>query len=775
MTALQGPQLDPITSVPRGPRPHGEQDFVKRTPHNIAYKTGSKTIIQKPGPTTFEEAQAWYDAQIPYENLAHIEDIAARAVFYVRERKRIFHDQTLPLRRRWRIINHMLHGNSVANFWALEELHVPELYKMLETMVPRIVDSIMDFDPPFTVVGRQRLDRAVEDILAAFLDYQMDEAKVRKILEPTVRCMLTYQFAAWKIDWERQFEWGVDVKIEEKHYPGQVNPEYHFTRNPRYKMKFDGPRVRLIDPFDFLIDLSALDAQDALFIGDSHDATQNELLQKSELGLYKNVNKVWQTTPQNEDTNSVSYDKWARSVASKFDQHRRDPKGSPKIYRETELHCKFDLYGDGQEIDCILNVVNDAVCVRAIENFYDKKFRPYAIARAAKEGFDFFNVGPLDHAVRLNEELDQHRALWLEGAKLKVCPIIVTEDDSDLPESLFGIRPGSVLHAPGKITQLTVSGNLEDVVMTEGTLRRDIEETVGSPRVWEGTGGGDAQTATEINRKIEEGNRRLKGYVRAFSDQIAESLQIIYFLNGQFITKKQQFHALGKAAKNLGKYLNVNPMHFQHEIDFEFKGLASMHTMGLRASALANYLQIAFPWYQVVKPNVDVAALLQDFYRLTVGIRPEDEIIKIPTPLDQLVLPEEENMMLMGGNPVEVDPLDDYETHQPSHINFYEEHKGKMTEEAKRATEEHIMNHYVQRERNTMQQQASMMSSPNVVQFPGADEDGQQSPVATEGGDMGGQQATTSPGESAGPESLFKIGVPGRQQGIFQSANQMRA
>lgn len=772
MTVFLGPQLDPVTSVPKRPYP-GPGERAGRSPkaHDRAYKEGTVTLREKPGPVSFEEAKAWYNAQIPYENLASDPGIAERAVRYVRERKRVFHDNTLVLRRRWRIVNHMLHGNSVANLWGLEDIHVPEIYKMLETIVPRVVDAILDFDPFFAVRGREEMDRAVEHVLAAFLDYQLDEAKVRRLVEPTVRCMFTYSFAAWKLDWDRQFEWGIDTDIEEVRSPGQVDPEYIIRKNKRYKMKYDGPACRLVDPFDFIIDLAATNAQDALFVGDTHDATYKELMQKGEIGLYKNIGDVYETAPYQEDHNNTAYDKFARAIASTYDQHRRDPVGSPKVYRETELHCKFNLYNDGEEIDCILNVVNDQVCVRAIENFYDKKFRPYAIARAAKEGFDFFNVGPLDHGVRVNEELDQHRSLWLESAKLSVAPLAFTERTADVPESLFGIRPGTVFQGVGKISFAGVPDTMRSVPFVQDTLRRDIEEITGAPRIFEATSSGEGATATEINRKIEEGNRRLKGYVRVFSEMIEDALQIIYFLDGQFLTKKQTFRVLGKQAKSLGNYANVNPMQFQNAIDFEFKGLSSLHTMGLRATALARFLEIMFPYLQMVPNLVNIPALAQDFYRLTVGLRPEDDIIKMPTDLSSLMPPEQENQMLMAGHAVNVDPLDDHDDHFESHFSFFEENHKKMTEEAKRLTQEHILTHEAVRRQSELEEVASRKMQPGVVQQAGLAE--QQSPTA--GGDMGGPEATTQPGEAAGPPSLFKIGTPGRDPATFQTENQARA
>jgi len=131
-------------------------------------KTGTFTIRDKAGPLTAEVAKQWLNQQIPYENIAGRDDGADQRIVKAVDRyKRIYQEKTLGLRKKWRYINHMLRGNSVSKVPGMADIHVPELYKRLETACTRIHEAVKAYSDWFKVQGREPMDKTQAALIDA--------------------------------------------------------------------------------------------------------------------------------------------------------------------------------------------------------------------------------------------------------------------------------------------------------------------------------------------------------------------------------------------------------------------------------------------------------------------------------------------------------------------------------------------------------------------------------------------------------------------------------
>ena len=266
--------------------------------------------------------------------------------------------------------------------------------------------------------------------------------------------------------------------------------------------------------------------------------------------------------------------------------------------------------------------------------------------------------------------------------------------------------------------------------------------------------------------QIEEGNRRIRSYVRSLSELLEDSLQITHFLNGQFLTRRQPFRVLGKRGKFVGEHSSVSPIHFQRTVDFEFEGVSSLHTMGLRSTALVKFMEISKEIRDKHPGSINELALIQDLYKNTVGLRSGEDIVRVPTPVDELLPPEQENLMLFSGQKVAVDPADSSDVHLPSHMEFLEANREKMSEQSVVAMEEHILNH----EWRDRQQEVQGAAGGETKAFAEGMTPEQQ--MAQAAGDMGDPSTQTPLGESSGPDNIHKMETPGRDHAFSQTDNQ---
>lgn len=705
----------------------------------------SVAIPRHDGPVTKEQAIAFRDAQIVYPNLASDDKVKDRVHIYVQQEVKAYEHKTETLQRRWRVLTHLLRGNSVARTTS-SDVHVPELYKMLETLVPRIEEAVLEYDPWFRLRGRDAEDRELTDLRAAWLDWQLDQMRWRDHVQPAIRSMLTYQVACAKVFWDTRW---VDVP-ERVPIEGDDGSIVRIeVKKPKPKITFDGPDIRLVDPFDLVIDTRATGAQDALYVGHYSYLTLGEIQHYAELGIFDKtaVGTLKDREPRNRTATEREWNKLARSVTEWAVEGYDRSKHGVKLFKVLDLWGKFDLYGDGREIESVITLVDGEVVVQARENFYDKKIRPFAIARAAKEGWDFFNTGPLDLAVRVNQEIDRHRGNALRAHDLEISPFVIVDDASDFPDSMLDVRPGKVFESPGDVTFGSIPSTLKDYPMVHAMLRQDMEEITGAFRLMQGQEGGN--TATEVERRLKEGNRRIKSYVRSFADMSEQLLRIMDSLNQQFIIKDHQFRVLGKRSKKLRDYAVIGPDTFLRDVDFEFLGIAELHTLGSRATGLMNYMQTMMPLIVQNPGEINALGMAKELYELTVGKLHSDENIKVPEDMEDLMDQVEENRLLVQGTLVEVSEGDDDVEHVRKMLPIMKSRQFfEMTEHAQYAFIKHREDHVKSFERKKARRAALEQRSQNQMLPPEA---GGRAGPATSPQAGGFSAAMTPGGETPGP------------------------
>jgi len=724
------------------------------------------------------EVTKWINRQIHYPNLADNPEIAERAVAFVRECRRYYDDRIHLIRRDWRLIALMMKGESLADVWGMDPVHSPEIYKAREAIVARVEEAVLNYRPPFRIKGRDKLDKQTSEVLQAWMEYRLYSMKFEDSVQPLLRMMLDNKLCVAKLGWDYRVEDRVHTEAKEVKDEAKGTVEYVISRHEREEIVCNQPFLRPLDTYDFLMDPDAVDEERASFIGDVSKIEKQEALALCELGIYKNRDAIMELSAHRDTAREVNRDKMARS-----DTHGRGRVGEqvphgPTPLEEVELWARFDLYGDGRPVECVINVLNEKVCTRVQENFYDRKFRPYAIARTSEDLYELFTPSALDHVIPLSIEKDQHRSLALQGHKLSVCPLGFSEKDSgDLPDSILDIHPGKFFAGAGKVEFTRVVDTLSSFFQIDALLENDVRDTFGAPKILDASSSEQGDTATEIERKIQEGNRRLKGIVRSFSRMFNRILILTHALDSQFVTKQERFRVLGKAAKALGDYALVSPMTFQHEIDFEMVGISQLGSLGLRATALANWLNMAAPFIQGDPSKYNVPLLLRDYYHLTVGTELEDDVVHAPKMLTMLMLPGEENELLRQGQQVAVEEMDPDAEHLRSHLaSRAEAARRNSPQQILEVHDMHIAAHLLQMQKKELQRAASQNAAPAV-------QTAMQPPGAAAGSPMGGMAspasqpsagqppARTPRRENPGPADNNKVSSPGRSTPYSQGDN----
>jgi hypothetical protein len=638
------------------------------------------------GAPTERETKRWVDVQVPYDNWAGKSELFDNEVLgFIKVLRSSFTQRMLSIYRRWIVNHYTANGNSPSAEFE-DDVHVPEIYKMLEAIKPRVEEAMFEYDPWLEVEGvKTEMDQFKALVVGSYIRRTLEMAGYRDLVAPTVQDSLLCQIAAIKVGWKQRLEDIIEPSVELL-FRDDGTPYYKVER--RYvenRLVDEGIELMQVDPFRLIIDLDAGQVKDVAFIGDESDQPLRELQKKADLGLLSKkaveALKAPQTIREREETYEPGdLARYSRSITAFWGQREHtDNDRTLERVRTLELHTWYNFKDGypgingptGKRLTGTHKVVITAVDDHLLQcrlNPYDKKYFPYGVARLNGNGHEMMAVGPFDNAVITNGQYDRYHSNVLRQHELAIAPIVTTGSDTDLPDTILGVRAGSVFRNVGDVNLIKAPDLPPSVQYMHNYYRREIEECTGAPRFWGGTGEG-GETATETERKLQEANRRLRGYIRSYSDMWRQVALIAYWMSAQFATQRQRFKVVGKASKQLGKYAQMTPDLMMEDIDLRFIGLDNLHTYGQRGTGMVQWMNQWGPLLPTMA-NVNTEELAEKTWQHMVGKDTVHSIFNAPTPQYMLMSQNDENLHLRRGQRVPVDPDDD----DAAHLQSMEEH-----------------------------------------------------------------------------------------------------
>lgn len=747
----------------------------------------TRTFRIGPKPLDKQRATAWLDAQINYENLAGDEEVALAARNFVVDKVRRFESKMAPTYDKWETIDFMLRGATLSTLLPGSDVHVPVLYAMVESIVPRIVEAITSLRPWFEVEGRDKQDKQRARKIQAWLRYQVDQTGLERKLEEMARTMVVYQSVIVKDCWDVRHREQV-VRDIERSVGTNGLPTFKVTPKLEEVQVYEGNRFDLINPFHFVCDTSKTCPQEMAFVGDSTMMREDDLRRMVEMGtfdanavdqlieagskragyggLLSNFGSIGQTHGQ----------QIVEEVLAGLDFRAAHKRSEPGEFRVYEIWATWRPETDDSKApfkEWVITVCGDQV-LRVQENFYDDKRRPYSVGRAAKEPFEFYNVGVLDHAVRLNEEIDDHRNLARLSHRLSLTPYGQVSENSDWPANLMDVDPGQLFRGQEPPSWIKVPSTLGELIPFEQMLRVDMEKATGAPEIFQGEG--QNNTATEVERKTQEGNRRMRRMVHSFADMLESLLRHFHQNTQQFLTYQRPFQVLGAQGAGMLDY-ELSPDDLGDPVDIIISGPERLASYGLRATQMSTWMQqygVLIPALQA-ENAINLPLLAKIGWERIMGEELGEEVIHVPERSDEMLSPQDENLILLMGQSVETHEGDDDAEHDQLHAAAQKYAEANEDQEAVRRIVQHRQMHRIQQRQKTARQQAAMNPTPGPFPSRG-DIATRHAPAEGRGYQptpdiAGGVTQTTPPRETPGPARPQSTGSPDRSPAAPQTAN----
>jgi len=363
--------------------------------------------------------------------------------------------------------------------------------------------------------------------------------------------------------------------------------------------------------------------------------------------------------------------------------------------------------------DRVIYLANGETPILDGPNPYDDKEIPFVAARCTVIDFQFFGMGILHPMKRPQEELNSHRMLMMQQARLNIMNVWGVDSQTGMPPGLENLRPGGVyeipFHAngnPGLVPLVKGTPLPREAYEIEDRIDQDIQTVIGMPGYRQQLNSKTATEATLESAMIESRSRlqALQGELN-YANEVA---RLFHSRRQQFLKNEgESFRILGPKG---AEYKHYTHQDIAGEYDFL---VAGQHVHASRDVMRQQLLQAI----ALIKgdPNLmqitDMPEVWQEFWKSMDYPYPE----RFYSPPPQRVLsPKHENIILLQGEWIDVETNDDHEEHVAEHSRALPEAQG---EEAMAQLQAHIDGH--NRYIKELQAQAPQQEQPGISGYSG--------------------------------------------------------
>ena len=712
-----------------------------------------------------------------FENLANRPELVEQAKYAVLTGLNDVFSVMEYLRNKWLILYRLYRGESLAVDFTFGRvrLHSPEPFKIVETIHPRLMRTVLGTNRWFKIFAEHYEHDANASCQEALCRDQFRAMNFHSVASRFFRSGLIYGTAIQKLWWRQDIKrraWRRGRRVPHPEIPGATKVEVEDVE--REELLFDGNCIDTVEIYDFLTSPLASCVDDAEWCADRSNWSISKVRQMGRLGMWKNLDELkdhpGSTTADLGDDQFKQMKNYSLGV---FDANQATKAPHLPHYKVIDWWGPLEIDGEWRECNVVMIEPESAQTVVLImENPFWHGKKPYHAWRPIDLDREFYGIGAIEMIARLSREKDMKRNLGMAAAQLEANPMFLVADDANIPQGQFVIQPGLAIRVPDpskSIAPLHVPKVSDSALKAESVLTMDIREAAGttSPSMGaEDPFGHGGKTATQHNAEIDMTNLRISDMIGNYDSQV------ITPMIEQMAWNNQQFTSIDKVIRDVGSIgikfqdrLMIRPIDLIGR--FIVRSLASFRllTKQTMVQQLTNLLDRVPVFAQLYGPTAIKGTKLMA-YILEHGfdiLNPE-EFISVPPDEAGLLTALEEHEMWYHGDVPPRHADDNDLRHAFGHLQeisserfaFLEQHDPATAAEARAHTADHLKKLALLKEQQEAmimkaQQAATMMNiQPPPMQgaglpqdnaIPGGDQNG-QSPVA---GAAGPNQAPGSP------------------------------
>jgi len=593
------------------------------------------------------------------------------------------------------------------------QIFVPQLRKNIEFAVRNLRRNLFPTDDYFSVEPVDTPETEAAEKLKRFIYWQlMNKVMLKRYVTPFLRQLCMYGWSPVKVVWERQkkkvytheketvpkYEMVMNnvTGLKERQYAGtdtiikQVEREIYVADNPTFLP---------VDIFSFYMwPVTAWDIDK-----DAHCTMEELSLGKSDLksmereGRYANVDKATRTMPKDDRADRrVTKEKRAQDAGISTNSDSMVP-----VWRPVEYWGKFDLFGDGNDIDCLITVDrNSNTALEVRQNPHYDQSPAYVVAKMDELIGEFYAYGLIQPLETLQYLLNDTTKQMNDVMLFSLSPIVAYDDGGILNSNKLQIAPGNKwpIH-PNDVAFLKPPDVSQSAVMTVQNTADMIDNFPGFEKI-PTTG---RRPATQVSAMQQDRGITILDWSENIECMVMNKfLKKCYMLNQQFLDDEVAFKVMGKDLERMSPEELIGDYHFY------WMGANNTQNMIVKSQQMLNGLEIMTKIPSTMEEQGDPWYVFKEWWKKGLGLDNADRITK-KIDLTEQLNPQQENYILALGKQLPVNPMDNDEEHIQWHLQAIQ--SPTLSEYVKSIIKFHIQLHYDKMTKNKMASQMSQMNS----------------------------------------------------------------
>lgn len=465
---------------------------------------------------------------------------------------------------------------------------VPYVFSIIESVVPRLTDTIFRQKPYLRPLPRTREDIPSAEAMQALLDYQMDKMNFKRKCTEWFKQAALYGTGVIKVIWKtkthtvtervpRPIENPLDV------YEALINGRH--MEMEREVTEYDGPYIEVVDIFDFYVDPFAEDIDDARYVIHRSLKSIQHLRSMARQGIYQNVGQL-EEAPQTPDHEAS--------------RRQMDIEQAQSPGEDDEMHEILEYWENGR----IITVADESVVLRDEENPYHHKKIPFVKVTDVQVPKEFWGIGEIEPNEKLQHELNTLRNQRIDNLSLAINNMLLVSEQSGIDPDDLVWQPNGIIwtnkpNVQEALQQIGPTNVSPSAYQEEEVIKQDMQETSGVVQYVKGVEPTGDATATEITSLQREANYRFVQKIRNMVDGLEKVGELMVALNQQLVSEDQYIRIAG----NHG----LQQLQPQQEGQFNFLEVSPEDIMGQFDMQVAS---------TSLEPNADRQVRRQQFLEL---------------------------------------------------------------------------------------------------------------------------------------------------------------
>jgi hypothetical protein len=625
-------------------------------------------------------------------------DLEQRALDFVMNAYNVYSSRS-GLEDKWRRNDELYNNIPVdKNYEGAANLFVPETRSACLTLIDFADEVLFATNPFFRLKGVGGYgDSERGKINSQIIQLQFEKARIRAKFRQFLENSVKYGFGIVKIPY----------KYKEKYIVADLKERNRLNKMVRNLLRFKDDsasiqeeeitkkRIALYDNIDFEVkdpfkmywDYYAKWEDQRCIIEKITDVTNHHLKLKEKEGIYFNIDKVI------DDQGTGTQDS-KTEIDGKY-PHYSELTGlsgnfniSNSNHELLEVWCNFDIDGDGVEEECLIVIADGKHVIRLEVNQFDIQEKPYLHnAWNFLEGTSL-GIGVPQLTERSQIALNDFTNQIMDNITQILNSMKIVDDLADIPDWQLKSRANGIIKSKTGVNavkelpiQKTANEGFKAVAMT----KEDIRQVSGATVSLQGLPARYETTATEIQTQTNSSSRGIFAKLRDIEDNIIkEMLRRLYSYNLQYMSKEDIIMILGeKAAKTIftteNNNLSTKEILFE-DYDFIPLGVTQIENKVIKGQQILNFLNIALG----LPPGiVDIPKVVEKLWKY-IG---DDDNVLLPQPTDELITPNDENILMSQGEHVHAKPIENHALHIQEHQRL------EVPIELEPLRQEHIQEH----------------------------------------------------------------------------------